>query len=101
MYTEREMRGRIRRLRGQAFLKGGVDILVTHSPAKGYGDLDDLPHRGYECFNDLMDKYKPSYMFHGHVHTNYGRIKRTYHHPSGTTIVNACGYRIIELPDKE
>ena len=97
MYTEREMRMRALRLKPKILMKGGVDVLVTHSPAKGYGDLDDLPHRGFDVFNKIMDRYQPKYMVHGHVHTNYGRIKREYDHPSGTKIINACGYQIIEI----
>ena len=30
------------------------DILLTHAPCRGYGDMEDLPHRGFECFNDLL-----------------------------------------------
>ena len=52
-------------------LHNGFDILVTHSPARGYGDLDDLPHMGFACFNSLLEKWKPKYMFYGHVHANY------------------------------
>ncbi len=97
MYSEREMRMRALRLKPKILMKGGVDVLVTHAPAKGYGDLEDLPHRGFDTFNKIMDKYQPKYMLHGHVHTNYGRIKREYDHPSGTKIINACGYQIIEV----
>jgi Icc-related predicted phosphoesterase len=96
MYTEREMRSRARKLSIPAHIKG-VDILVTHAPAKGYGDLEDYPHNGYETFNRIMDKYKPQYMLHGHVHTSYGRIQREHEHPSGTKIVNVCGYQIIKI----
>jgi len=97
MYTEREMKLRALRLRPKAMLKGGVDVLVTHSPAKGYGDLEDLPHRGFDAFNDIMNKYHPEFMVHGHVHMNYGRIKKEYDHPSGTKIINACGFSIIDV----
>ena len=97
MFTEREMRRRVLRMKPKALISGGIDVLVTHSPAKGYGDLDDLPHRGFDVFNDVMNKYKPTHMLHGHVHTNYGMIKKEYDHPSGTKIINACGYRIIDI----
>jgi predicted phosphodiesterase len=53
MFTEREMRARWRRLRRKIIFTGGIDLLVTHAPAKGYGDMEDLPHRGFDCFNDL------------------------------------------------
>jgi len=99
MYTEKEMTSRVVRLAPKAFIAGGIDVLVTHAPAKGYGDLTDLPHRGYDVFNKVMSRYKPSYMLHGHVHANYGRIKTEYEHPSGTHIVNAYGFKIIDLPD--
>lgn len=102
MYTEREMSLRCFKLWFKSLFKGGVDIFVTHAPVKGYGDLEDLPHRGYKCFNSFLDKAKPSYMFHGHIHTNYHHnMKVEYDHPSGTKIYNACGYKIIDLPDKE
>ena len=101
MFTEKEMALRCIKLSIKAFFRGGVDVLVTHAPAKGYGDLEDLPHRGYECFNKFLSKIKPLYMFHGHVHRNYYHaLKVTYKHPSGCTIVNGFGYRIIDLPEK-
>ncbi|MBO4459693.1 MAG: metallophosphoesterase family protein [Clostridiales bacterium] len=101
MYTENEMRWRAAKLAPKIALAGGLDVLVTHAPAKGYGDLDDLPHRGFETFNQIMNRYKPSYMFHGHVHTNYAMNVKTHMvHESGTQIYNAYGYQIIDLPDK-
>ncbi len=97
MYTEHEMGWRTFKMAPKVMFRGGVDVLVTHSPAKGYGDLEDLPHRGYDCFNKVLDKYHPKYMIHGHVHMNYGRIQKEYDHPSGTKIINAYGYRIIDV----
>ncbi len=98
MYTESEMRRRWWSLRPRVWLKGGVDVLVTHAPAKGWGDLDDLAHRGFETFNVILNRYSPKYMLHGHVHGSYGRIKRECVHDSGTRIINVCGYRIVDYP---
>ena len=39
MYTEGEMRKRAFKARLKSILYGGVDILVTHAPARGWGDL--------------------------------------------------------------
>ena len=47
MYTEAEMRARILKLSWQIRLMGGFDILLTHAPARGMGDMEDLPHRGF------------------------------------------------------
>lgn len=97
MYSEDEMTWRVRRARVQSRLRGGVDIIATHAPARGWGDLDDYPHRGFECFNDMLARMRPRYLLHGHVHMSYGRIQRCYDHPSGTQIVNVCGSQVIEV----
>ena len=97
MYTENEMRWRALRLMPRIMHSRGIDVLVTHAPAAGYGDLEDLAHQGFEVFNTLMDRYKPRYMLHGHIHSAYGRIPRRHSHPSGTAIINTCGYQIIEI----
>ena len=97
MYTEREMRGRIRKLFWKLLRHKGFDILMTHAPARGVGDQEDLPHRGFECFLKLMDKYHPKYMFHGHVHPEYGigfKRERDY---GSTRVVNVYKRYIVEI----
>ena len=97
-YTEREMERRIRKLRFQLWKAGGVDIVMTHSPAQGYGDGEDYAHRGFACLVDLIDKYHPKYLVHGHVHMNYGsQITRT-HQRGDTVIINAYERYILEIP---
>lgn len=101
MYTEREMKRRIssmswQRLADRLSGREGFDILLTHAPCKGYGDMDDLPHRGFECFNELLQRYRPRLHCFGHVHREYGKFRRMSEHPSGTTLINACGYYIYE-----
>lgn len=101
MFTEAQMRRRIRKMRRQIWLHGGFDVLVTHSPAAGYGDMCDLPHQGFACFNDLLNRYKPLYMLHGHVHKTYGRdFVRVREHESGTLIINAYETYEFTIPDE-
>lgn len=98
MYTEKEMKARVKKLNRKIFWKKGVDILVTHAPAAGYGDMDDLPHKGFECFNKFLDKWKPQYMLHGHVHKEYGgKFIREHEHPSGCTIINCYDRYTIDI----
>lgn len=99
-FTEKQMRARTGKLALLARATGGVDIMVTHAPMRGYGDLDDLPHRGFACFDYYVDKLRPAYLLHGHVHLNYGRVARTLTHPCGTVVVNACGGYIFDVPDE-
>lgn len=98
-YTERQMARRIRKLRFQLWRAGGVDLVVTHSPARGYGDGEDYAHRGFECLLSLLDRYKPMYMVHGHVHMCYGADLPRVHQRGETTIINAYERYILDIPD--
>lgn len=99
MYTEKQMERRIKKLRMKIWKNGGFDILLTHSPARHLNDFDSISHRGFECFNELLEKYRPKYFVHGHIHKNYGRNipQLTEHHE--TTVINACDYCIFEYDD--
>lgn len=98
-YTEAEMARRVRRLRYRIWKAGGVDVVVTHSPMRGYGDGEDYAHRGFESLVDLVDKYHPQYLVHGHFHVNYGfNIPRVLHR-DGTTIINAYERYVLDLDD--
>ncbi len=97
-YTEGQMERRIRRLRFQLFRSKGVDIVVTHAPAQGYGDAEDYAHRGFACLLPLLDKYKPSYLIHGHVHVNYGADIPRVLCREETTIINAYERYVLEIP---
>ena len=87
-YTEFQMRARVWKLWLKLKYHKGFDILLTHSPAYQFNDEEHLPHRGFQVFRTLMDKYKPKYFIHGHVHLNYGRFPRlsTYNE---TQVINA------------
>ncbi len=95
-YTEGEMRMRYMKLMPKIIINRGFDILLTHSPAKGLNDGQDLPHQGFECFNFLMDRYKPKYFIHGHVHLNYDRKLKRETMYNGTKVVNAYIKHIID-----
>lgn len=100
-YTDRQMRRRIRKLRYQLWKHKGVDIVITHAPPAGVGSLEDNAHRGFDCFLDLIDKYHPQYLLHGHIHLRYARDKtreREYH---GTKVINVSERFTLELPDEK
>ncbi len=96
-YTEKEMRKRVSKLRFSIMKKKGFDILLTHAPAKGLGDMEDWPHRGFQVFLDLMKKYRPKYLCHGHVHMNYGKGFSRETEYLDTKVVNAYERYIIEI----
>lgn len=96
MYTEAEMRRRIARLRLQLWRYRGFDVLLTHAPARRIHDLESLPHRGFQCFVDLLDRYRPRYFVHGHVHLNYSRDLPRRAERDGTSIINAYQHYTFE-----
>ncbi|MBQ6595044.1 MAG: metallophosphoesterase family protein [Clostridia bacterium] len=100
MYTEGQMCRRIRRRRLDLIRHGGFDILLTHAPARGINDFDTLSHRGFECFRDLMSRYEPAYLVHGHVHMNYGMNLPRVARFGETTVINAYEHHIFETAPK-
>ena len=96
-FTEEQMARRIRRARREIRKAGGIDLLVTHAAAEGYGDAPDHAHRGFACYRDLLDRYQPPYHIHGHMHQTYGwNIPRTLQY-GPTTIINAFDRYVLEL----
>ena len=88
-YSERQMKRRIRKLRGKLSRAEGVDIVLTHAPAAGLGDGEDYAHRGFQCFTELIERYQPRYFIHSHIHMDYGyRVERSIRHKN-TCIINA------------
>ena len=100
-YTEKQMRRRIRKLKFQLWRHKGVDIVVTHAAPEGLGDDEDVAHWGFQALRDLIEKYHPAYLVHGHVHMTYGHdIPREMEH-QGTRVINAFERYVIELPDRD
>ena len=99
-YTEKQMRRRIRKLAFKIKRAGGVDLVLTHAPVRGYGDGDDPAHRGFEAFLPLLDRYHPRYLVHGHVHAGYcgASFVRTTHYKD-TFLVNAVGRFVLDTEE--
>ena len=95
-YTEKQMEKRIRKLRWQLFRNKGFDILVTHAPAYGINDGEDLPHRCFNAFFPLLDKYAPKYFLHGHIHMNYSKNHKQTDRYKDTQIINAFERYVFE-----
>ena len=97
-YTEAQMQRRIRKLRYLLWKHKGVDIVVTHAPPKGVGDAEDPAHRGFQALLDLIDKYHPQYLLHGHVHLRYSHDKTRVREYHGTQVINTTERYVLELP---
>ena len=99
-YTEKQMRRRIHKLRLPLWRCKGVDIVVTHAPPEGLGDGEDPAHRGFAALREMLDKYHPAYLVHGHVHLSYDGTLQRVRDYNGTTLINAYERYVLEIPDR-
>lgn len=96
-YTNSEMRRRVKMLRYRLWRSGGIDILVTHAPARGLHDDEDICHQGFHVFNEVIEKYQPKIFAHGHVHMNYGRQFPREDMVGQTRVINAYEKYMVEI----
>ena len=99
-YTENQMKLRILAATPRIKRARGFDILVTHSPIRGIGDGEDLPHRGFACLQPLIERYRPAYHVHGHVHEGYGKEFMREASLGTTRIINACEKYYLEVDEE-
>ncbi len=99
-YTEWDMKRRVGKLAFKLFRHRGFDILVTHAPAYELNDARDLPHQGFKVFLKLLEKYKPRFFLHGHVHLSYGRNHKRYDKYQETHVINAYERCVFEYEDE-
>ena len=86
----RRARRLVRRARGTP-----VDVLLTHTPPRGVGDGEDAPHRGFDCLHHAVQRLRPRWLLHGHVHP-YGR-RPTEHRLGDTRVRNVVGAHVFCL----
>lgn len=96
-YTESQMKKRVKKLALKIKFHKGFDIMVTHAPALGLNDGEDLCHKGFDVFNQLIETYHPRYFVHGHVHMNYGRQFPREDKKGDTCVINAFERYTIEI----
>lgn len=93
------MRKKVGKLWTKLLWNRGFDILVTHAPAYQLNDGRDLPHQGFRTFLWLIEKYKPKFFLHGHVHMSYGRQHKRYDKYRDTHVINAFERCLFDFED--
>jgi Icc-related predicted phosphoesterase len=103
-YTEREMAWKMWQLApslifNRLFYGRYLDILITHAPPEGIHDRPDRCHQGFRAFVTFMERFRPRYLIHGHVHVYNPRetIETVYR---DTTVINTYGYRTLEIDEE-
>lgn len=75
----------------------GVDVLLTHAPPLGPHTGSDYAHRGCPEITRFMARRRPRLVVHGHVHEYEGRKADYVDEASGACVVNAYGYRVLDV----
>jgi Icc-related predicted phosphoesterase len=106
MYTDAEMMRRAWRLVPWMLFNNArygryLDVLITHAPPLGIHNGPDYPHRGFRAFLWLMDRFRPRYLIHGHIHLSYGYDTCTQSVYGATTVINTAGHRLLVIESAE
>ncbi len=102
-YTEEEMAWKVWQLAPSLMLNRlrygrYLDILITHAPPHAIHDKPDRCHQGFRAFVTFMDRFRPRYLIHGHVHV-YNPQETTATVYRDTTVLNTYGYRTLEIDE--
>ena len=71
-------------------------VLKKKGRCKLVSNLWHNAHVINECFNQILQDWKPKIYLHGHVHMNYGQFPREYDH-FDTHVINAYDHYEFEM----
>ena len=100
-YTELQMKKIIRGLWWKIWWHRGVDMVIAHAPPRHIHDAEDLCHRGFNCFRQLINRYCPRYFLHGHIHHQFDDPAHRITIENQTKVINVCGAYVFEIKENE
>lgn len=98
-YRDSQMNRIIWRMTPLLWFKGGVDLVVTHAPPRHIHDAEDRCHRGFKSYSKLINRFKPRFFIHGHIHTRFENDAQRVTRVGRTDVVNAVGSFLLEVHD--
>ncbi len=97
-FREREMQAQIRRLWFRLWrLRRPLDLVVTHAPPRYIHDAEDRCHKGFKCYRRFIDRYRPRFFIHGHIHTFFDKPADRISTVGQTQVINSYGYHVFEI----
>lgn len=96
-YTEQQMVKFIKKVRFSLWRSGGVDLVVTHAPPRFVKDAEDPCHRGFRVFLQFIEKYRPAFFIHGHIHSLFENNSERLTRVHSTSVINSYGYHVLEI----
>jgi len=104
-FTEFQMSLRIlklvpRLLWNRVFHGRFLDILLTHAAPRDLNDRADPTHVGFRAFVRFIERFRPSYLLHGHVHLYDINATREIEY-AGTCIINVYDHYVLDFSPPE
>ena len=96
-YTEAQMRQTVRFLRRRLRRQRRLDIVLTHAPPRHIHDRDEPCHRGFQIYRRLIDRYRPRFFLHGHIHRRFAHPGERVTRVGRTQVVNCSGYFLFDI----
>lgn len=96
-YRDYQMRQMIWRMTPGLWFKGGVDMVITHAPPRHIHDAEDRCHRGFDSFLTFINRFKPRYFIHGHIHANITDPSQRVTLVGNTYVINTFAYHLLEV----
>ena len=96
-YRDYQMRQMIWRMTPGLWFKGGVDMVITHAPPRHIHDAEDRCHRGFDSFLKLINRFKPRYFIHGHIHAYITDPCQRVTLVDNTHVINTFAYHLLEV----
>lgn len=98
-YKESQMRVLVRQAAAQLRRFRSLDIVVAHAAPRGIGDCPDPCHRGFRSFRHLIDRFKPRFFLHGHIHQPSCGSSERVTVVGPTQVINCSGHYLFEVND--
>lgn len=95
-YSEAEMKKIVRSLWFQLLQVHKVDIIISHAPPRFIHDQEDPCHKGFRTFVPLIEKQKPAWFVHGHIHRFFNDPAERISKVCETQVLNSYGFFFFE-----
>ena len=98
---EAQMRRIVWRLRPRIWLKGGINMVVSHASPRFIHDAEDQCHRGFKVYRKLIQWYRPTLFLHGHIHAHFTDDAERITTEGPTQVINCFGYCQVEIDENQ
>lgn len=68
-----------------------VDVFISHAPPASSSSMEDRIHKGFEAFDEYLQRCRPKYWLHGHLSVRSQKVV------GGTTVIGVADKQPVTL----